>query len=278
MSSPSGPDAARAVPYDHEFYDEISPFSVDAARVVVPIVHGLVKPASVVDVGCGTGAWLAAWRDNGVTDILGIDGDYVDRAALHIDPSAFRSADLERPPAIERRFDLAMSVEVAEHLDRSAAARFVAFLSSLAPVVLFSAAPPGQGGVDHINEQWPAYWAHLFADHGLRPFDVIRPRVWQSTDVAFFYAQNLVLYAADGAFSGVSPALPLVPDGDDGSSVPMPLVHPALFDAVLGQANRQAPPASLSSLVRQIPRATDRAVRRRLAASRRRTGSADHDG
>jgi SAM-dependent methyltransferase len=264
MTERAATDDARSVPYDHGFYDEISPFSVAAARVVVPIVAELTRPASVVDVGCGTGAWLAGWQDHGVEDVLGLDGDYVDLDALHIDRARFQAADLERPPVIDRSFDLAMSVEVAEHLAPDAADRFVDFLTGLAPVVLFSAAPPGQGGVDHINEQWPAYWARRFAARGYRAYDIVRPRVWSEPDVAFFYAQNLLLYAADDRFADVRPAFSLIPDPEQPDlAVPVPVVHPELLAAVARQRTTVRP-ASLSSLLRQLPGATSRAVRRRL--------------
>jgi len=235
----------------------------------VPIVAELAQPASVIDVGCGTGAWLARWQAHGVRDVLGLDGDYVDLDALHIDRVFFQAADLEQPPTIGRTFDLAMSVEVAEHLSPDAADGFVHFLTGLAPVVLFSAAPPGQGGVDHINEQWPAYWARSFAAHGYRAFDIVRPRVWLEPDVAFFYAQNLLLFAADDRFAEVRPAFPLLPDPEQPDvAVPIPLVHPELLAAVAGHRGTIRPP-SLSSLLRQFPDATAHALRRRVRGAQR---------
>jgi len=274
MTERAAPDDAPTVPYDHGFYDEISPFSVSAAQVVVPIIADLVAPASVIDVGCGTGAWLAAWQAHGVGNVLGLDGGYVDLDALHIEREQFQAADLEDPPTIDRRFDLAMSVEVAEHLSPAAADGFVRFLTGLAPVVLFSAAPPGQGGVDHINEQWPAYWARRFASHGYRAFDIVRPRVWREPDVAFFYAQNLVLFAVDDRFDGVEPAFPLVPDAEEPDvAVPLPVVHPELLAAV-ARHKGTVRPASLSSLLRQLPDATARAARRRVQ-ERGRSSAAD---
>ncbi len=249
--------------YDEDFYDEISPFSRDAAQVVVPFVRDLVQPTSVVDVGCGIGAWLAVWREHGVDDLLGIDGDYVRREDLQIPVEEFREADLEHPEPLERRFDLAVSLEVAEHLDPAAATGFVSFLTSLAPVVLFSGAVPGQGGVGHVNEQWPAFWAAEFAAQGYQVADIVRPIVWNEPTVAHFYSQNLLLFACDDRFATVTPAFPLVPA--DGVAAPLPLVHPRFVDALQALHDRPRPPASFQSLLRQLPGAGVRATKRRLA-------------
>jgi hypothetical protein len=85
---------------------------------------------------------------------------------------------------------------VAEHLPESRAASFVNSLTNLGPVVLFSAAIPCQGGDGHINEQWPGYWAELFARSGFVAIDCIRSRVWDNEQVAYYYAQNMVLYVS----------------------------------------------------------------------------------
>ncbi len=266
-SRDAAPDSVTpmATLYDEDFYDEISPFSRDAARLVVPFVRDLVQPSSVVDVGCGIGAWLAVWREHGVEDILGLDGDYVRREDLQIAADQFREADLEHPEPLDRRFDLAVSLEVAEHLDPAAASGFVTFLTSLAPVVLFSGAVPGQGGVGHVNEQWPAYWTALFAAQGYQVADIVRPLVWNEPTVAHFYSQNLLVFACDDRFAAVTPAFPLV--ATDGVASPLPLVHPRFVDALQALHDRPRPPASFQSLLRQLPGAGMRATKRRLARS-----------
>ncbi len=121
----------------------------------------------------------------GIDDVLGIDGPWVDDAALKIPLANFRRARLDRPVVADRRFDLAISVEVAEHLPPERATSFIADLTAFAPLVLFSAAIPGQGGTDHVNEQWPGYWSRLFAAHGYRPIDVLRVPLWNDLAVAF---------------------------------------------------------------------------------------------
>ena len=170
-----------------------------SAKVIVPLVMDLVRPASVVDVGCGTGVWLAQFVEAGVSTWLGLDGDYVNRADLRIDPQTFQAADLAEPQRLDQRFDLAVSLEVGEHLPEEAAAILVGSLVAAAPVVLFSSAIPGQGGNHHINEQWPEYWAELFEQQNYVTADVIRPKVWDNESVAPFLCTERVAVRAAGS-------------------------------------------------------------------------------
>lgn len=215
--------------YSAEFYEDQSLGSRRSADTVLPIVKGMVEPASVVDVGCGVGTWLASWRALGVTDVLGLDGAWVDSAMLQIPPACFRSHDLTQPIHLERSFDLAMSLEVAEHLDARHADDFVAGLAGLAPIVLFSAAIPGQGGRHHVNEQWPDYWSEKFARHGYRAVDCVRRRVW-TAPIDYCYAQNTFLYAASHALeSNAALRAELQANG----CAPLSLVHPEHYRTVL---------------------------------------------
>jgi hypothetical protein len=196
----------RPEPYGRSFYEDIRNGSKRSARIVAPIVIEITKPQSIIDVGCGDGTWLAAFRELGVTDLLGVDGEYVDRDMLQIPPSLFRPVDLSTRFHISRRFDLALSLEVAEHLPAQSAAGFVESLTRLAPLVLFSAAIPFQGGTRHVNEQWPEYWAALFGTLGYYPIDCIREKIWHNQNVEFWYVQNSLLFAERNAMQS-SPRL-----------------------------------------------------------------------
>src|SRR5262249_27564705 len=147
---------------------------------------------------CGIGAWLATFEQHGVTDHLGIDGDYVPRNLLRISTERFRVADLTELAPPDRRFDLTCSLEVAEHLPPACAPRFIATLVDLAPVILFSAAIPGQGGTNHINEQWQSYWGALFKAHGYIGVDCIRPFVFNDARVELWYRQNTIVFCEPG--------------------------------------------------------------------------------
>jgi SAM-dependent methyltransferase len=209
----------QARDYDSKFYRELDSAQKSAAAVL-PIVFGVVKPQSMVDIGCGTGKWLAKAVELGVEDILGVDGTWVDRNQLAIPSQNFVTHDLTTPLSLERRFDLALSLEVAEHLPEAAAGVFVESICSASDVVLFSAAIPGQGGRRHVNEQWPAYWAELFHKLGYDCFDYLRPKIWNDAGVAWYYAQNSLVFVRRGR------------DHQFGERVtPLPLVHPGLWSA-----------------------------------------------
>jgi SAM-dependent methyltransferase len=180
-------------PYDTSYYERNKSGSDRSAAVVVPMVLELLEPQSVVDVGCGAGSWLRVFNDHGVEDIQGIDGDYVDRAQLEIPEERFLPRDLSKGVQLDRRFDLAVSLEVAEHLPPEAAETLVDSLVGLAPAVLFSAAIPGQGGAGHVNEQWPNYWVGHFENRGYVCVDCIRPRIWGELEVETWYIQNILL-------------------------------------------------------------------------------------
>jgi SAM-dependent methyltransferase len=179
-------------PYDEAFFAAIHAESHASARAVIPRVLGLTGARSVVDVGCGSGAWSRACRDLGVPQVVGVDGAYV--PAEHRDHvTEFIERDIAAPLDLGRSFALALCLEVAEHVPPERAPGLVADLTSLAPVVLFSAAVPGQGGTGHVNEQWSEYWVALFESHGWTCRDAIRPWVRANPDVAWWYRQNLFL-------------------------------------------------------------------------------------
>jgi SAM-dependent methyltransferase len=196
--------------YTPAFFEELTHGTRESARAVVDVVNELLRPASVLDVGCGTGTWLAEWRRAGVSDLLGIDGDYVDRAVLQVPTGKFEPADLEQPFSLGRTFDLVQTLEVAEHLDEAHADTFVESLARHGETILFAAAIPGQGGTHHVNEQWPSYWAAKFAKAGYTAYDIIRPQIWTDPRVAVWYRQNILIFARERSFEGAMTNLDLV--------------------------------------------------------------------
>lgn len=191
--------------YDNLFFSTQQKRIETSPQVVLPILfQQMPMPKSVIDVGCGTGEWLEACRAMGVQEVLGMDGDYVDRQRLRIEPGEFRSVDLSKPLEVTRRFDLAVCLEVGEHLPPRCAASLVQSLCALSDTVLFSAATPGQGGTHHINEQWPAYWVRLFTQHGFGTSDSVRPVIWENASVAAWYRQNIFICKAGGVHERVA--------------------------------------------------------------------------
>ena len=188
---------------------------------------------------------------------MGVDGDWVAPEALAIAPDRFVSRDLCEPLDLGRSFDLALCLEVAEHVPASAADTLLRSLARHAPAVLFSAAIPFQGGRHHVNEQWQSHWIGRFAELGFGVHDVVRPAVWTDPGVEPWYAQNALLFVehARATALGLEADAPLQAD----------LVHPGLHTI------RNAQPALKPSL-RLLPRAVRTDSRRLRAAARSRLG------
>lgn len=162
------------------------------------MVHEVVRgepsrPVTILDVGCGDGAWVRALERIRACEITGIDGPWCPfERAIRFN---FNTADIPFRPDLPRTsFDAVLCLEFAEHLSPERARPLCAFLASLSDTVIFSAATPGQGGTGHLNEQWPAYWVSIFADLGFVACDLFRPRIWKMTDVAPWYRQNMVAF------------------------------------------------------------------------------------
>ena len=209
--------------YDKSFYEEQCLGSRCSARTVVPwlLKHFPVK--SIVDLGCGLGTWLAEFKVCGVEDICGFDGDYVPREYLQIPEADFHPADLCTGPFPARRFDLAMSLEAAEHLPPEKAEGFVQTLTGLADIVLFSAAFPYQGGTGHLNENFPEYWALLFRKFEYIPLDLLREEFWNDGSICPWYRQNMLLFIKKSLYDKAFSHLPHA----DGK--PLTRIHPELY-------------------------------------------------
>jgi methyltransferase family protein len=206
------------------YFEAFKDSSLASARVVVPIVKSWIDPGSVIDMGCGLGTWLSVWQEEGC-EVRGVDGDWVDRAQLSIPADRFTAHDLSEPYLPDRRYDLAMSLEMADQLAPAAAAPFVQALTEAAPVVLFSASAPDQPGTNHINCQWPAYWAKLFAERGYDVIDTLRYIVWEDERVDWWYRQNIMLYVARDLVGNWPKLEAMHREGTQ----PLRLVHPELM-------------------------------------------------
>jgi SAM-dependent methyltransferase len=182
------------VEYDDSFYGYTTSHARQAAGVVCPLLIADLRPASVVDIGCGRGAWLAEWRRLGV-EIRGLDFSAASSEELCIPKASFEAVDLVKGFAIEQRFDLAQCLEVAEHLPANCARGLVASLAKTSDIILFSAAPPGQGGENHVNEQPYEYWRDLWREQGFEMFDPIRSRIIGNRGIAPWYRFNIFIFA-----------------------------------------------------------------------------------
>jgi SAM-dependent methyltransferase len=226
--------------YRKAFYRSLESQGLNSAREVLPFLRELINPQSVVDVGCGTGEWLSVWQELGVEEITGVD--FQPGEILKIPKTAFVQQDLTQPFSLPRQYDLAMSLEVGEHLPQESSGTFVGTLTQLAPVVLFSAAIPSQGGTGHINEQWPDYWASLFEKFDYVALDCLRPRFWENPRVTSYYAQNMVLYAKRDHHVEDLPTFNM-----------QRFVHPGLFQDQASELKELRPLFTSRGLVKRLP-------------------------
>jgi hypothetical protein len=181
-------------PYTSRFFAHHNDGAHRSAMVILPIVFKCAVIKSIVDFGCGTGTWLRCAADMGLSDIQGLDGEWVLTEDLCIAPHQFRRTDLTKPVALDRKYDLAICLEVAEHLPASSASTLVDSLTQASDLILFSAAIPNQAGTHHINAQWQDYWVALFGQRGFAASDVVRPEIWGRPDVQWWYQQNTLLF------------------------------------------------------------------------------------
>ncbi len=248
--------------YSAGFYAGQRDASHDAAMAMLPPVIELLKPQSLVDIGCGVGTWLAAAESLGVPTVVGVEGPWVATSALRSPRIRLVTHDLERPLPLRERFDLAMSVEVAEHLTEGRADSLVRELCGLSDYVLFGAAIPGQGGVNHINEQWQSYWAQKFASHDYVALDLLRPNFWSVREIPVHYRQNTLLYVQRRALASL-------PAAAQATAAPWALdvVHPEVHSWNYADSLR---PRTLSESLRvlaQLPAAVGRSLKTRLSGA-----------
>lgn len=238
-----------AVSYTSGFYEWQQSNSYKSAQYILPILLQHFKPNSAIDVGCGVQTWLKSLTELGVEDVLGVDGDWVPKDQLLLSTSQFQPINLNSPRlSLERSFDLAISLEVAEHLKPESAIKFVKFLCAHSDVILFSAAIPGQGGRYHINEQWPSYWAKIFLENGFKAYDFIRPDIWANKDIAWWYRNNIIVFSKSTLF-------PSQKKPED-----LNIVHP---DHYTDMYNKLTLP-KLSYLIKSIPKSIAHDVKRKI--------------
>lgn len=226
---PTNSDGCRSLGevYSDRWYEGCRDGSADSARLYTSYLWQFIQPRSVLDAGCGRGHWLNAWEERGVTLLFGLDGAWNRQEQMRHPSIRFTPLDLNRPFELTHKVDLAMSLEVAEHLQPESAETFVGCLTHTSDLVLFGAACPHQGGPNHLNERPATYWAELFRARGFLPFDILRPVFWADARIPFWYRQNTFLYARQDSASvcelGLQGLKPLEHIGF------MDCIHPLLY-------------------------------------------------
>ena len=225
------------LPYSEDYYAERHQRTLHAASEVLSrVLDVLPEVHSAVDFGCGVGTWLSVLSENrSVSRVHGLDGDWVNTDLLEIARESFQNVNFEEPIRLEENYDLAISLEVAEHLSEDCSTDFVCSLASASDFILFSAAIPFQSGRGHVNEQWPEYWVAKFEENGFVCLDFIRQQIWNDDAIPYWYRQNVLLFVKREMCSRlrIPDATQLAPD------VPASLVHPDMLLTRMGHALSQ---------------------------------------
>lgn len=213
--------------YSSNFYENRHLNTVYSANLILSILlERIPSVRSAVDIGCGVGTWLAALKEKGIQNIHGMDGKWVDKNYLVIPQDCFTQVDIMTMGLNKSsRYDLAISLEVAEHLPIDFAKDFVLLLTELSDNVLFSAAIPFQGGQNHINEQWQHYWVNLFSTYKYDVIDFIRPLIWADENIPFWYKQNILFFSKRSNSKVTSTNLLNIEKFD----ISLDLIHPDLY-------------------------------------------------
>lgn len=136
-------------------------------KLLAKLIQEEFHPDSVVDFGCGAGWVLYYCQVSGISDIVGCEPNY--NAQFVADESVSSriiQTSLAEHLDLRRQFDLAVSLEVAEHIPSKFSHQVIENICRHSKNVLFSAAYPGQGGVGHVNEQKFEYWENHFNSYG----------------------------------------------------------------------------------------------------------------
>jgi len=215
--------------YDSIFYKKVRSYSYIDGKIILPYILEWYDPKSVADIGCAEGTWLAIIKDlDDNIEIAGFDGNYIDKNKLEIDYRNFTAVDLDYIRDVGRRFDLVISTEVAEHLRPESSEQFIELLTSASDNVLFSAAIPGQGGDNHINEKWQSYWEQMFVTRGFIPDYSVRDFFWNDTKITNWRRQNIMFYTRN----------PMKINKPAGSIQLTDVIHPDFFEE-LRQSERE---------------------------------------
>ncbi|EKD25752.1 MAG: hypothetical protein ACD_79C01527G0010 [uncultured bacterium] len=155
------------------------------------------KPESVIDFGCGTGDILAPFEKRNL-NVLGIDGSFSNKKYSHIRKENFQIFDIREKYPNKNKYDLCICMEVAEHIDEKYSETLIHNITNSAPILIFTAAGPGQEGNDHCNLQPKSWWMEKLRKYDFEYDDNLTNdfilHMSNMNDVQSWYIENLMIY------------------------------------------------------------------------------------
>ncbi len=182
--------------YSKSYYQDVERLEKESVAVLADWIVTALNPGRIIDVGCGPGHLMQALHQRNV-DVFGVDVSSASLAIVHEKQLPFQRFDLtwqdKNLPGTP--YDLAISCEVAEHLDTQHAPTFMAHLCGAADLIFLTATEPNKDfgiGLMHVNEQPNAYWIDLAARHGFK----LDAALTQSAR-AYFKQHEVIAYLAE---------------------------------------------------------------------------------
>jgi len=229
-------DDPNTTTIDYDYH--LNSHSVTGAAVALPVIFERKMPASLLDVGCGVGTRLRAALDLGVKEVAGVEGVEGVRLSneeMLVDPGCVRFHNLCIPLSLDRKFDLALCLEVAEHIEKKLAPCLIRSLTKHSNWIVFSAAAPFQSGQNHVNCQWPEYWQRLFNENGFVCEDTFRGLFWNDMRIEPWYRQNIFLAYLDAARAGMEPRI-------------RGMIHPEILATIIRETTEKTKSALLGTI------------------------------
>ena len=197
------------------------------------VVKQVIKINSIIDFGAGTGAWLHAAKSLGIDKLFGIEKHYqIDiKGAKILKQNVFDKVDF--------RADIAVSVEVGEHILPEKSSTFIDVITSSSDIVIFGAANTHQSGDAHINCREVGFWKNLFKNRGFKLVDLFRQQFWNCRKINKAYVQNIFLYVKrESKYSSAFSSIPLLdiphPEIINPHQINKYRSHPILFRNIKG--------------------------------------------
>jgi SAM-dependent methyltransferase len=188
--------------YNENFYKSVEVRAIETAdRVIKILFESLPAIESVKDIGCGSGIWIKKFHEaKKLKRAIGFDlaealipNKKVLRSEIEFFPVDFENVEENIFP----KTDLSIFLEVAEHLSEGTAKKIIKFICKTSDLVIFSAAIPGQGGYNHMNEHSMQYWVQLLEANKFIVFDLFRSELNKFKRLPFYYRNNIILAVSE---------------------------------------------------------------------------------